>query len=133
MYIGPGRRCRSHRGASPNGRWSARKVHRDTMGRECGRTQATGPNKNARRWAIWLRAKETPDKDAVLYLIAKGGEPTVNKGSGDNPPIALLTVLGGKPPQRVVVNEFTTVASVWTNAQFLDGAALQGHALGLRI
>ena len=64
------------------------------MGRECGRTQATGPNKNARRWAIWLRAKETPDKDAVLYLIAKGGEPTVNKGSGDNPAIVLLTVLG---------------------------------------
>ena len=27
----------------------------------------------------------------------------------------------------------TTVASVWTNAQFLDGAALKGHALGLRI
>ena len=80
-----------------------------------------------------LRAKETPDKDAVLYLIVKGGEPTVNKGSGDNPAIALLTVLGGKPPARVVVNEFTTVASVWTNAQFLDGVALKGHALGLRI
>ena len=42
-------------------------------------------------------------------------------------------MLGGKPPARVVVNEFTTVASVWTNAQFLDGVALQGHALGLRI
>ena len=27
----------------------------------------------------------------------------------------------------------TTVASVWTNAQFLDGTALKGHALGLRI
>ena len=27
----------------------------------------------------------------------------------------------------------TTVASVWTNAQFLDGAALKGPALGLRI
>jgi hypothetical protein len=80
-----------------------------------------------------LRAKETPGRDAVLYLIAKGGETTVNKGSGDNPAIALLTVLGGKPPARVVVNEFTTVASVWTNAQFLDGVALQGHALGLRI
>jgi len=80
-----------------------------------------------------LRAKETPGRDVVLYLIAKGGETTVNKGSGDNPAIALLTVLGGKPPARVVVNEFTTVASVWTNAQFLDGVALQGHALGLRI
>ena len=27
----------------------------------------------------------------------------------------------------------TTVASVWTHAQFLDGAAIKGHALGLRI
>ena len=27
----------------------------------------------------------------------------------------------------------TTVASVWTNAQFLDGTAIKGHALGLRI
>jgi hypothetical protein len=57
----------------------------------------------------------------------------VHKSSGDNPAIALLAVLGGKPPQRVVVNEFTTVASVWTNAQFLNGAALQGYPLGLRI
>ena len=27
----------------------------------------------------------------------------------------------------------TTVASVWTNAQFLDGTAIKGPALGLRI
>jgi hypothetical protein len=27
----------------------------------------------------------------------------------------------------------TTVASVWTNNQFLDGTAIKGHALGLRI
>ena len=27
----------------------------------------------------------------------------------------------------------TTVASVWTNAQFLDGTAIKGHALGLKI
>ena len=27
----------------------------------------------------------------------------------------------------------TTVASVWTNAQFLEGAKIEGHALGLRI
>ena len=53
--------------------------------------------------------------------------------SGDNPAIALLTVLGDNPPASVVINEMTTVASVWTNAQFLDGAAIKGHALGLRI
>ncbi len=27
----------------------------------------------------------------------------------------------------------TTVASVWTNAQFIDGAAIKGPALGLKI
>lgn len=46
---------------------------------------------------------------------------------------ALLTVLGTDPPQRVVVSELTTVASVWTAAQFLDGAALSGNPPGLRI
>jgi hypothetical protein len=42
-------------------------------------------------------------------------------------------VLGNNPPAKIVINEFTTVASVWTNAQFLDGTSIKGHALGLRI
>jgi hypothetical protein len=42
-------------------------------------------------------------------------------------------VLGGAPPAKVVVNEMTTVASVWTNAQFLDGAVIKGPALSLSI
>jgi len=33
----------------------------------------------------------------------------------------------------VVVNEMTTVASVWTHAQFLDGSAIKGNPLGLKI
>src|SRR5262249_493377 len=37
------------------------------------------------------------------------------------------------PPTNTVINEMTTVASVWTNAQFLNGVALKGHPLGLRI
>ena len=44
-----------------------------------------------------------------------------------------MTVLGSKPPAKVTINEMTTVASVWTHAQFLDGTAIKGHALGLRI
>ena len=71
--------------------------------------------------------------DAILYLVATGGEPAANKGSGNNPAIALMAVLGNKVPATVTINEFTTVASVWTNAQFLNGTTLQGHALGLRI
>ena len=89
------------------------------------RTSADG------RFAI--NAAGAPGKDAILYLVAKGGEVTVKKGSGDNPAIAFLTVLGNKPPASVTINEMTTVASVWTSAQFLDGTTLKGQALGLRI
>jgi streptogramin lyase len=42
-------------------------------------------------------------------------------------------VLGSKPPTNVVINEMTTVASVWTNNQFIDGNAIKGNALSLRI
>jgi hypothetical protein len=71
--------------------------------------------------------------DDLLYLIAQGGQPAASKASGDNPAIALLTVVGSKPPANVVINEMTTVASVWTHAQFLDGSSIKGNALGLKI
>jgi hypothetical protein len=71
--------------------------------------------------------------DASLYLVAKGGTPAANAAAGDNPAIALITILGSKPPASVTINEFTTVASVWTHAQFIDGTAISGHALGLKI
>lgn len=35
-------------------------------------------------------------------------------------------------PGSVVVNELTTVAGVWTLAQFLDGEELRGNAVGMR-
>src|SRR5215831_15044438 len=72
-------------------------------------------------------------KGSSLYLIATGGKPTSTRASGDNPAIALLTVVGREPPTQVVINEMTTVASVWTHAQFLNGAAITGHSLGLKI
>jgi hypothetical protein len=80
-----------------------------------------------------LVTQETLANDSVLYLVAKGGVATINKSSRDNPAIALLAVLGNTPPAKVVINEMTTVASVWTTAQFLDGAAINGPALSLRI
>ena len=80
-----------------------------------------------------LRTAETPGKDVVLYVIAKGGIATVKKGSGDNPAIALLTVLGNKPPAKVVINELTTVASTFTAARFITGDSISGNPLGLRI
>ncbi|MGZ4379311.1 MAG: hypothetical protein ACXVRY_14650 [Gaiellaceae bacterium] len=72
-------------------------------------------------------------KDASLYLIAEGGKSSADRTDGDNDSMALMTVLGDTPPANVVINELTTIASVWTHAQFVDGAAIKGHALGLRI
>ncbi|MDE5460389.1 hypothetical protein [Bradyrhizobium sp. CSS354] len=79
-----------------------------------------------------LRTDETPGKDVVLYVIAKGGAGT-KTGSGDNPATTLLSVLGNNPPAQVVINEMTTVASAFTAAQFIKGDSISGNPLGLRI
>jgi hypothetical protein len=80
-----------------------------------------------------ISTDQTPSAGTILYLVASGGEPSIGKAAGNNPAIALMAVLGSQPPAKVTVNEMTTVASVWTHAQFLDGAGIKGYALGLRI
>jgi len=75
----------------------------------------------------------SPGKDAILYLVAKGGQPAANKTGGDNPAIGLMVVLGSKPPAKVTVNELTTVASAFTAARFINGESISGNPLGLRI
>ena len=69
--------------------------------------------------------------DTSLYLVATGGKPG-GKG-GDNPAIALLAVVGSTPTARVVINEFTTIASVVTHAQFIDNTTIKASPLQLRI
>ena len=71
--------------------------------------------------------------DGVLYLEAAGGVPKAGKAAGDNPSIVLLSLLGSKSPQQVVVNELTTVASAFTAARFINGEAISGNLLGLHI
>jgi hypothetical protein len=80
-----------------------------------------------------LTASRLANKDSTLYLGAQGGRPTASPVSGDNPAIALVTVVGATQPATVTINEMTTVASVWTHNQFIDGTAIKGHALGLKI
>ena len=75
-----------------------------------------------------VRGEATPS--ASLYLVATGGE---LKGRGDNPAIVLMTVVGSRPPAHVVINEMTTLASVVTHTQFIDGTTIKGSALALRI
>ena len=69
----------------------------------------------------------------MLYVIAKGGTPKAAADKGANDAIVLLAVLGSTPPKKVTVNEFSTVASAVTCAQFLTGETLSGKPLGLRI
>lgn len=80
-----------------------------------------------------LSFAEVKDDSGVLYLIAEGGEAKQAAAKGPNPAITLMATLGPKPPEQVTINELTTLASAWTAAQFLNGSALSGNALGLRI
>ena len=79
-----------------------------------------------------LNAKQAP-KESVLYIVAKGGTPKAPSAKGPNDAIALLAVLGDKPPTKVIVNELTTVASAFTAAQFINGESISGKPLGLKI
>src|SRR5271157_4768772 len=79
-----------------------------------------------------VRAKGA-SKDGILYLVAAGGVPKASKAGGDNPAIALLSVLGSNPPASVTINELTTVASAFTHARFINGTGISGNPLGLRI
>jgi hypothetical protein len=80
-----------------------------------------------------IPATADPAKDATLYLVAKGGTSATNKAGGDNPAIALIGVVGAKPPTTVTINEMTTIASVWTHNQFIEGTAIKGQPLQLKI
>src|SRR5271157_1304927 len=71
--------------------------------------------------------------DAILYLVASGGVPKASRAGGDNPAVVLLSVLGSKPPEQVVVNELTTVASAFTHARFINSDGISGNPLGLKI
>src|SRR5262245_26704283 len=80
-----------------------------------------------------IAAAADPPRDATLYLVAKGGTPATNKAGGDNPAIALIEVVGAKPPPTATIDERTTVHSEWTQHQFTDGAAIKGQPLQLKI
>ena len=68
-------------------------------------------------------------KGVVHYLVAKGGQ---IEGSPAKH-LAMLTVLGGRESNSVVINELTTVGSVWPNAQLLQKTSLLGSRSALLI
>ncbi len=70
----------------------------------------------------------------MLYLVAKGGTPKAGRAKGlPNAAISLMSVLGPSLPKTVTVNELTTVASAFTAARFINGEAISGKPLGLKI
>jgi sugar lactone lactonase YvrE len=80
-----------------------------------------------------LSAPGKKDIAGVLYLVSEGGVAKAGASTKPNHAITMMATLGTKPLPQVTINELTTVASVWTGAQFLDGRSLSGNALGLRI
>ena len=76
-----------------------------------------------------FRISHSTRKGSVHYLVAEGGR--VGGASADR--LTMLTVLGRETPNDVVINELTTVGSVWPNAQLLQGTALQGSSSALAI
>ena len=66
-----------------------------------------------------------PVEEGTVYYISTAG--------GDREGVALMSVLGATPPSSIVINELTTVASVFTSARFIDGTKISGNPLGVRI
>ena len=76
-------------------------------------------------FAVFVKPKD----GIVHYLVATGG--TVNKSNVDR--LSMLTVLDGTVDGTVVINERTTVGSIWPNAQQLKGDQLIGSKNALAI
>ena len=58
--------------------------------------------------------------DAVLYLVAKGGTPGAATAKGSNDAISFMLVLGTSLQRKVTINEFTTIASVYSGTLFAN-------------
>jgi streptogramin lyase len=88
-----------------------------------GAPEKLGNSRSGEDGSYALTLTEGADGSGVTYLIAKG----------PNPAATLMATLGAETTARVTINDLTTVASVWTAAQFLDGEAMHGSDTGLKI
>ena len=122
-------------------------------GQLAGQVQANGAAIAGAKVSLWVTTASAPRKlaeartagdgrfvlsagdntDGVLYLIAEGGVAKAGTTTQPNPATRLMATVGTDLPSQVTINELTTVASVWTAAQFLQDSSLKGNALGLRI
>lgn len=72
-----------------------------------------------------------PSESGIIYAVARGGKPEGSVSA--NEALAFLTVIGevNDRPGSVTLNEITTIASVWTYAQFLNGSSIVGNGTGI--
>lgn len=77
--------------------------------------------------AFRITASRAPAPDVPTYVLADA------QADGPGGPVVLASSLGVAPlPSDVVINERTTVAAAYANAQFIDGDAISGTAPGPR-
>lgn len=69
-----------------------------------------------------LNARPAVKNADVRYVLA-------TRGTSDKMLVALG--LAAEMPADIVVNELTTIASIWTNAQFIDGDSIAGNPVGV--
>ncbi|MGA2255243.1 MAG: hypothetical protein ABSG53_11320 [Thermoguttaceae bacterium] len=93
---------------------------------QLGRSQTDGDG------VFKLDVGQAPE-GSVLYLVAKGGTPKAAEAKGPNDTIVLMALLGTSLPNKVTVNELTTVASAFTAGRFINEGSISGNLLGLRI
>lgn len=70
-----------------------------------------------------------PSADALVYMVATGGDPGTNPGTV-NPQLSMMVALGRcgdiTATTNVTINEMTTVAAVWSLAPFMSSADTVG-------
>lgn len=71
--------------------------------------------------------------DDIFYIIAKDGKLSDAVNTTSKNSLTLLTLLGNSFPDKIVINELTTVASAFTAAQFINGESISGNISGLKI
>jgi hypothetical protein len=104
-----------------------------------GRVNAGGGPVAGSAVTLWAAGQGAPTQISQTRTGDDGGfsldvdAPKAGGTSGPNPAIAFMATLGTAPPKEVTINELTTVASVWTGAQFLHAESFSGSALGLTI
>ncbi len=72
--------------------------------------------------------------NAQVYIVATGGNPGLSPATATNPNLAMMTGLGAcsnlMPSTNIMINEMTTVASVWALSRFMSGYAAVGTSAG---